>query len=852
MGRKLVFLVIVLININLFANWVAVEENSTKKMFEVSSSNPGSTEFDFSLKGYEQETIIENGISYERISFENEGQFLNVGKPDLPRFTKLIAIENEGEISVVVNDLNEEIITGITVYPRQNLKKDNEEYDRSFMIDNDYYSSGDVYPAKIVEAGEPAIMRDLRIVSVPINPFRFDPQNKELRIIKNISVTVNCSGRNGENIKLKNSSKSRFFEPLYKASILNYEHIASREEVFQDPSYLFIYPSIMTGNANLQALLDWKHQKGFVVNAASTTETGTSNTEIKSYIQNAYDNWSNPPEFICLVGDAGGTFDIPTWFISGGEGDHPYTQLEGGDILADAYIGRLSFNSYTEFDAIVYKILYYEKEPYITETDWYEQAQLVGDPASSDQSTITTCKTVKEIISAHSDGYSFDEIYFGDYDGSMMTSYNDGVGYSCYRGYLGMSGWGTDDIDNMTNDHKLPFALHLTCGTGDFEGTSDSRSERFLKVGTWNAPKGAIGAIGTATMGTHTTFNNCVTAGTFYGVFTDEIFNMGGALVRGKLHLYNSYPDNPSNFVDIFSYWDNLMGDPGLELWTGVPQPLTVIYDTDIPLGSNVIEVTVETSTRAAIEGAWVTALLGDDEIFSTGYTDSAGKVYLPIDADTEDTVTLTVTKHNYIPHLGSFDISQETSFVNVYETTIDDDNSGTSSGNNDGLINPGEDIELEVSLINDGTGTAYSVAALISSASSIISITDNTETYGTITAGNSTYSADDFDFSVAADALGGTEIILDVAVTEGLSNEWNDKIYLTVSGPNLDYVSYTVSDGGNGILDPSETSDLIVTIENIGSETAGSVYGILSCSNSLITVSDDQGYFGSITSGSQ
>ncbi|HHE38817.1 MAG TPA: hypothetical protein ENL20_09635, partial [Candidatus Cloacimonetes bacterium] len=170
-----------------------------------------------------------------------------------------------------------------------------------------------------------------------------------MRIIKNIDFMVNCSGSEGENIKIHNRKKSRNFDALYSSLIVNYESTITRDEEYQQPAYLFIYPDNTTVEQNLQYLTDWKHQKGFEVVAASTSETGSSLSAIKNYIQNAYNNWEDPPEFVCLVGDAGGSYTIPTSHMDGGEGDHYYTLLEGNDILADVFIGRLSFNSISEF-----------------------------------------------------------------------------------------------------------------------------------------------------------------------------------------------------------------------------------------------------------------------------------------------------------------------------------------------------------------------------------------------------------------------------------------------------------------------------------------------------------------------
>ncbi|MCK4694533.1 MAG: hypothetical protein KAT74_02160, partial [Candidatus Cloacimonetes bacterium] len=212
----------------------------------------------------------------------------------------------------------------------------------------------------------------------------------------------------------------------------------------------------------------------------------------------------------------------------------------------------------------------------------------------------------------------------------------------------------------------------------------------------------------------------------------------------------------------------------------------------------------------------------------------------------------LTVTKHDFIPHLGSFDIGISDRFVNVFEISIDDDNSGTSSGNGDGMVNPGEDIELNVSLKNFGTMTAADVTAIISTEDDFITITDEIEDYGDIAAGSSTYSSDDFDFSVDSNAFGGSELIIDIIIQDINNNEWDDKIYLDIEGPNLQPVSHSIIDGNNSILDPGETAELTITIENIGSVSSNQVSGFLTCSNNQITIIDPDGYFGNILSGGQ
>ncbi len=850
--KKLVILILIFISITLFSIRVEILDNAHKPLFENQYSDLKTTEIHFSLGEYETENISESGKNFQKISYWNEGELLEFGKPELPTFTRLIALPNEGAISVEMISYRKEVLSDILVYPQQELLSESQPNRNEFTIDELFYSGDEVFPRNIVEVGEPAIMRDLRVVNVTVNPFQYDPRTRELTIYKDVELVVNCEGSGGINVKTNDKPNSKSFESTYKSLLLNYDSESKRQDEFHQPNYLFIYPDDPQVESALQNLIEWKHQKGFHIVAANTSQTGTTLNSIKDYIQNAYDTWENPPEFICLVGDAGGNFSIPTGHIDGGEGDHYYVLLEGNDILADAFVGRLSFNSIFELQTIIYKILHYEKEPYLGNTNWYNKTLLVGDPTISGQSCVDTKISIKEMINQYSDNFSFTEVYSAPWVSQMSNGFNEGVSYFNYRGYYGMSGWGLDEISNLNNGFMLPVAVLLTCSVGDFEGTYDSRTERFLKVGSPGNPKGAIAAIGTATPDTNTCFNNCVDAGIYYGIFVDNIYHLGGALNRGKLNLFNCYPNNPYNAVYKFSYWNNLMGDPGMEIWTGSPEPMLVTYDSQIPVGSNLLEVMVLTSAGIPIENAWVTILKGNDEIFSTGYTDDNGEIYLPIEADNTGAVNLTVTKHNYIPHLGIFDIVQNDVFVNVFEIDIDDDNFGSSSGNGDNIINPGEEIELNVSLKNFGSVTANSIIASITSDNDFINITDNTEYYGNIPAGTSVFSPDDFDFSVNSNVLGGSELIIDISILDINNNEWNDKLYLDIEGANLQPIEYTVLDGNNGILDPGETAELIVTIENIGSVSSDEVSGFLSSSNNQITIIDPDGYFGNILSGGQ
>ncbi|WP_055443397.1 hypothetical protein [Lacinutrix himadriensis] len=119
----------------------------------------------------------------------------------------------------------------------------------------------------------------------------------------------------------------------------------------------------------------------------------------------------------------------------------------------------------------------------------------------------------------------------------------------------------------------------------------------------------------------------------------------------------------------------------------------------------------------------------------------------------------------------------------------IDDDTSGGSDGNNNGIPEAGEEIELSVQLQNTGTATATNVTAVLSTNDSEINITDANETYGTITVGSTDWNTD-FDFNIDVNCPTKTvDFILDITSDQG---SWQQSFSLNVEG----------SGGGNPQVD--------------------------------------------------
>ena len=297
--------------------------------------------------------------------------------------------------------------------------------------------------------------------------------------------------------------------------------------------YIFaVEIKFLSSNNDFQNLLDWRKQRGYVVYTASISETGSSSTSIKNYIQNAYHTFNPPPEYVALVGDVDGSYSVATYYDGHGhnsygnecEGDHPYSQLDGTDLIPEVLIGRMSIRTSSELSVVSSKIINYEKATYLGYLeDYFERAAMAGDPSSSGLSCAITKEYVAELLNAH----GFDDVRLkisgGSWSSWMENQLEEGVLFFNYRGYLGMSGFGNGNVDNANNGYKLPFATVLTCGTGSFSEDQTTMSEKLFRAGTASNPKGAVAAIGTATWNTHTLFNNIMDMGIYDGLFADDI-----------------------------------------------------------------------------------------------------------------------------------------------------------------------------------------------------------------------------------------------------------------------------------------------------------------------------------------
>lgn len=589
-------------------------------------------------------------------------------------------------------------------------------------------------------------------------------------------------------------------------------------------------PGAAVQNA-LAPLIAWRQRQGYHVVAATTDQIGgNTGNNIKSWLQDLYDNLDVPLEMVCLVGDATGAVVVDSWreSVSGlnGEGDHFYTQLDGGDILGDVHLGRLSVTSVSELTTVVNKIVAYESDPWLADDPmWFTRAGLVADVSESGWSTIFSSQWVKQHL-LRLNYTSIDTIFGGNYVALQMASLNAGKSLYTYRGHWRMSGLTTGHIALLSNGGKLPFVVTLTCDTGSFWTDTTCQSEAFLR-----APNGGgIAAIGTATTGTHTRYNDCMFQGIIDHVLLTGDPRLGPALSRGKLHMYANYWTAEPDPVRIWSVWNNLMGDPATPLWTAVPRQLAVTAPGTLGTNANALPVKV-LAGGAPVEGA-VVAVRGSGDPLAVGVTGADGRVVLSLPALGEGTLQLTVTGRNLRPWLGSVIVDSQVPSLRPLAPVVDDDNLGYSRGDGDGVAEPGETIELTIPLLNAGPqDVKYVTVAMRPGPAPGVTVLRPLVQYLDIGPGLAGAGTAPFLVALAPSAAGGASVPLTLDFSTG-TGALVGVVALPVSGPAMSIAAVAAGDAA-----PGAQPSLGLSLTNVGDQATAGASASLRSRDRWVTV---------------
>ena len=613
----------------------------------------------------------------------------------------------------------------------------------------------------------------------------------------------------------------------------------------------------------MQPFIVWKKAKGFDVVPILQSQLG-SNTyvNIRNYILARFDSCQNKPDYIVIMGDvempsgpgiATREYDNPL-DLGDIESDNYYTFLHGNDYFPEVLIGRISFDNQAEIGYYLNKLFRYERTPFMTDTSWYHRGVVV---AGSDGFSFTSPRFTKLWCreAMMSRGFTHVDTFFAENGGWNLPSLisaaiNAGVAFVNYRGYGTADGWTPPDytswnISALTNVNKYPIMTSMVCGTGDY-------NDQFYDVcfgETWirSNNKGGAGFIGNSNHYAHTRWTNTLDIGTYWGLFYEDVTTLAQAQLMGKMVLYDAFPTNrnPNGEVELYFNSYNILGDPEINCWTDVPRPMQVGHPDSIAFGQNRVDIHIQDTLGTAIDGAAVCIWKGA-EVFASGFTNNAGNFEFMASPLTPGYMKVTATARNYIPYEDSLYYHTSGAIVGYASHTVDDDSSGESQGDGDGILNPSETVELPVQLINYGaTDTAYDVTANISCQMPGITISRSTANYGNIAPGESSSPDQPFLISAASELPDGATARMIIDVTDVGGHTWHNVVNLSVAAGNIISDTVMIVDGLNGRLDPGEMAEIIVQAINVGEDPVLSAGAILRTSDDQVQIIDSMAVIG-------
>lgn len=865
----LVLLISFLIPLSIYADWVSLNKNkvaNTPPRVTLLSDDNSSTVIKIDIAGFNMNDFVSAGKSYQSVDLMTEMFTTNPGNPELAYIAKVLAIPDQASISVEVLETSEvQVFNNVYLPPaRESWFEGNPE--TSYIENNGFYQSKELYPKEFASVEEPSVFRDFRISRVSVFPLRYTPSSKELQAVSSITIRINYTQGKAINPKISSIKKiAPSYGKLYRSFIFNYEQVLEKVYGGKEEGHdvmLCIMPDDFA--ESFQAYADWKHRSGTSIHMTKFSDIGANSNNpdiIKDHIADAYFNWEYPPTYVLIVGDDG---VFPKKIVNYGysfPNEDFFVELEGDDYFPEIMIGRLTNQQDYRLQVLLKKFMLYEQTPYTEDTSWFKKGIVCSNNAYASQ--ISTKRFTAARMMEDGGFTSVDTLMSDGYGSgcSMNTAdvlgcINEGRSFLNYRGEGWSSGWwaacydiNTSTITTLTNAEKFTFVTSIGCGVAMFNtGGGNCFGEEWFELGSLTDPRGCIGFIG-PTSNTHTTYNNKIDKGIYTGMFQEGMDTPGQAMLRGKLYMYNVF--GAIYYVEYHYRVYCILGDPSLHIWKDVPLAVDVDHETVIVVGDNQLEFTATFASNGEPVANAELCLAGSD-IYLVDSTDASGKVIFDISPDEEEILTVTLRGGNVIPYLGEVEVIQPQEQVGPdgIPEIVDLD------GNADGLINPNENCSVTFTLKNWGTLTASNVQASLSVVDTNFAqvISPDLVNFGTLNPGGS-FTGDPFQVFVNPTCPIGQIITLQLHVTSNTSS-WDHFVEAEVNGCELVYDGFLVKDEGqlnmDYRMDPGETVNLVVSIQNIGLDLAPDVLGVLESTDPYITILDSIGAFGSLEIGSE
>ena len=595
------------------------------------------------------------GETYWRLSMAGAMMGVSPGEPDIPVSRVYIRVPISGEITVSSHINREKSIdlsnAGMTrIAPRlQRVPKIRGNSPEDAWILNESAYETPMFQTGLVKIERAGIFRGASLAVLELQPISYDPISGKIELSSDISITVRFD-RPIEPVeeRLLSPQASRH---LY-SNVINGSEF--REQVDLPAGYLIIATDAL--HDAILPLAEWKLLKGYDVSVIKTSDIpgGATANNIKNYIQDAYDTWDIPPQFVLLVGDSN---TIPPFTGVGYQSpttDNNYGCVDGGDHIPDIYVGRFSMRTVDDVVSTVEKTVDYEKSIWSQGTAWTGREYFISSDDWSYHGTTEGTHTYC-MAKARSHGVVCDSLWgFYGTGTPISQAVNSGRAMVAYSGHGLENQWQGPNFSNwnisqLTNLDRYPIVLSFACLTGDFNYSWDPC---FMENWQRQHDKAAVVSYGSS----ESSFwpDDDYLQRRMWDALFDDGFNWFGGFELEGMIRYGLWEGNLWYEKGYFEMY-NTFGDPSLLMYTLEPEALAATGTMSIAAGSpQTVDITVLRG-GAPCENAMV-GLYKSGEIQDAAYTSTAGEVSFSVTAQTTGSLTVTATAYNSI--YDSFDIT--------------------------------------------------------------------------------------------------------------------------------------------------------------------------------------------------
>ncbi len=835
---------------------------------------------------FENPEIISNEEGFVYFEFPNCINYAEEGDPLMPHLAIDLLVP-QGEIikSVKIESVTyTDMITDIKILPASRpfpiSQKVPENYEP--IPNQKIYSSSNVYPLESIESISTQFLSGHPIGSFSICPVQYFPAQNQVKFIKSISLEVETAIDNRAQSALKFLKNTSLIEKRIEQIVDNPELLSNFTDNGVDNEN-DIDILLITQNSYIAAFeefVNFKKSSGFVVKVETTEDiysnyTGQDDQEkIRNCIIDYYEN--HGITFVILGGDADPNNsahriiphrgfaaddddDIPsdmyyscldgTW---NDDGDNKWGELGETDLYAEVGIGRICVDNETEIENFTNKLILYQSAPVV---DDIEKALSIGEELNDNPLTYggDYMDEINEGSSANgvttvgfAENISISKLYDRDGGWNKYDVFNeindDGVHLMNHLGHsnvqynmkMNNSDLNTSNFQNDGITRSFVIGYSQGCYNGSFDNretggnysNGDCFAEKITTIATaevaciansrygWYSP----GGTGSTSQFVHRQFCDAI--------FGEEIFTI--AYINSDSKEDNAVRFNSSGNMRWVVYQTNLFGDPSLDIWTTTPTEITATYPNEIPIGMSEISVLTD-APFARI------AFIQDNEIIGRAIAGDDGNAMVQLFELVTSTnqISISIIAHNRIQKTGSISVVADQPYV-VFESL----EFVEISGNNNSLVDFGESISLNISLINLGEQATNSAMVSLSTDNDYITITDGSENFGSFEAGEIIQIENAFAFDVASNIPDGEPIHFNIEVVG--ENTWNSNFEIIANAPLLTCGTISISDNSgnaNGLLDPGETVDLIISVFNNGHSACSNATASISSSNQFVTI---------------